>query len=205
MGPLEILHTQGMEALGRYYGTYRAVVLNNDDNTHTGKILIHIPMVQSGIKVWALPKSIGGGLGYGFKYLTPQKGEIVWVEFEYGDPARPLWSYHPWALGEMPDELKSKNVVGIVTPKGHQLILDEDGDTLTIKLEEGSTIKLEKDRITLRGSSGEPENKGLVNVEPLRKFIEAVAKDLMVAGSGANVAQWMVDGMLNLEDTKVIH
>lgn len=205
MGPLEILHNQGMEGLGRYYGTYRAVVLDNVDKTNTGKILIAIPHIQTGIQVWASPKSIGGGLSYGFKYLTPPKGEFVWVEFEYGDPARPIWSYHPWARGEMPEELKSPNVIGLVTPKGHYIILSEDEDVLTVQLEEGSSLRLEKDKITLKGSSGEAENQGLVNVGPLRKFIEAVAKDLMVVGSGANVAQWMTDSMVDLEDTKVVH
>lgn len=205
MGPLEILQTRGTEAIGRYYGTYRALVLNNEDGINVGKILVQIPFVQSGIEVWAYPKSIGGGLGYGFKYLMPPKGEFVWVEFEYGDPARPVWSYHPWALGEMPDELKSPNVIGLVTPKGHQIILDEENDTFFLKLEGGASLKIEKDKITLVGQDGESQNKGLVNIEPLKGFIQAVAKDLMVLGSGVNVSQWMAQDMLNLEDTKVIH
>lgn len=205
MGPLEILQTRGTEAIGRYYGTYRALVLDNEDGINVGKILVQIPFVQSGIEVWAYPKSIGGGLGYGFKYLMPPKGEFVWVEFEYGDPARPVWSYHPWALGEMPDELKSPNVIGLVTPKGHQIILDEENDTFFLKLEGGASLKIEKDKITLVGQDGESQNKGLVNIEPLKGFIQAVAKDLMVLGSGVNVSQWMAQDMLNLEDTKVIH
>lgn len=205
MGPLDILRTRGLESIGRYYGTYRALVLNNEDDQNQGRIFVHIPYVQTGIKAWAYPKSIGGGLGYGFKYLMPPKGEFVWVEFEYGDPARPVWSYHPWAQGEMPEELKSPNVIGLVTPKGHYITLSEDEDVLTIQLEEGSSLRLEKDKITLKGSSGEAENQGLVNVGPLRKFIEAVAKDLMMVGSGANVAQWMTNGMVDLEDTKVVH
>lgn len=205
MGPLDLLQSRGTEAIGRYYGTYRAIVLNNEDGINQGKILVQIPFIQSGIQVWAYPKSIGGGLGYGFKYLMPPKGEFVWVEFEYGDPARPVWSYHPWALGEMPDELKSPNVIGLVTPKGHQIILDEENDTFFLKLEGGASLKIEKDKITLVGQDGESQNKGLVNIEPLKGFIQAVAKDLMVLGSGVNVSKWMAQDMLNLEDTKVIH
>ena len=205
MGPLDLLQSRGTEAIGRYYGTYRAIVLNNEDGINQGKVLVQIPFIQSGIQVWAYPKSIGGGLGYGFKYLMPPKGEFVWVEFEYGDPARPVWSYHPWALGEMPDELKSPNVIGLVTPKGHQIILDEENDIFFLKLEGGASLKIEKDKITLVGQDGESQNKGLVNIEPLKGFIQAVAKDLMVLGSGVNVSQWMAQDMLNLEDTKVIH
>ena len=205
MGPLEILHTQGMEALGRYYGVYRAVVLDNIDETNTGKIYIAIPHIQTGIQVWASPKSIGGGLSYGFKYLTPPKGEFVWVEFEYGDPTRPVWSYHPWARGEMPPELRSPDVIGIVTPKGHQIILNEDEDTLLIQLEEGSSIKMEKDKITLLGKGGESQNRGLVNIQALENAIDAIAQDLMVVGSGANLAKWMAQDRMNLEDSSVIH
>lgn len=211
MGPLELIHTQGVESLGRYYSTYRAVVLENEDNTHTGKILLHIPMIQSGIRVWASPKSIGGGLGYGFKYLTPPKGEIVWVEFEYGDPARPLWSYHPWALGEMPDELKSPNTIGLVTPKGHSITLNEaakeDEDILTIQLESGISIKAGLERLSISipdGSSLEMtkedisfnggSNEGLINIktltEKLNLLIEAFnnhshSVDLTVSGTSA--------------------
>ena len=185
MGPLEILHNHGMEGLGRYYGTYRAVVLDNVDKTNTGKILIAIPHIQTGIQVWASPKSIGGGLSYGFKYLTPPKGEFVWVEFEYGDPARPVWSYHPWARGEMPPELQSPDIIGIVTPKGHYITLneaaEEDEDRLTIQLEKGISIKagLEKfsleipEGVTLEITKGEilfngGDNKGLVKLDELK-------------------------------------
>lgn len=185
MGPLEILHNHGMEGLGRYYGTYRAVVLDNVDKTNTGKILIAIPHIQTGIQVWASPKSIGGGLSYGFKYLTPPKGEFVWVEFEYGDPARPVWSYHPWARGEMPPELQSPDIIGIVTPKGHYITLneaaEEDEDILTIQLEkgisikaglekfsleipEGVTLEITKDEILFNGG----DNKGLVKLDELK-------------------------------------
>lgn len=185
MGPLEILHNHGMEGLGRYYGTYRAVVLDNVDKTNTGKILIAIPHIQTGIQVWASPKSIGGGLSYGFKYLTPPKGEFVWVEFEYGDPARPVWSYHPWARGEMPPELQSPDVIGLVTPKGHYITLneaaEEDEDILTIQLEkgisikagleklsleipEGVTLEITKDEVLFNGG----DNKGLVKLDELK-------------------------------------
>lgn len=184
MGPLELIHYKGLEALGRFYGTYRAVVINNQDETNTGKILVNIPMIQSGIEIWASPKSFGGGLGYGFKFLTPPKGEFVWVEFEYGDPARAVWSYHPWARGEMPDELKSADVIGIVTPKGHYITLNEaaenDEDILTVQLEgglsvkastekvyleipDGSTLEITKDNVLFNGGN----NEGLINIKEL--------------------------------------
>lgn len=195
MGPLDLLQSRGTEAIGRYYGTYRAIVLNNEDGINQGKVLVQIPFIQSGIQVWAYPKSIGGGLGYGFKYLMPPKGEFVWVEFEYGDPARPVWSYHPWALGEMPDELKSPNVIGLVTPRGHYVTLneaaEEDEDILTFQLEnglsvkagleklsvqipDGSTIEVTKDKIILNGG----ENKGLINISDLVDKLNTLEEDL---------------------------
>ena len=49
-------------------------------------------------------------------------------------------------------------------------------------------------------------NKGLVNIESLRDFIQAVSKDLLVAKSGTNVAQWMATDMATkLEDPNVTH
>lgn len=195
MGPLELLHTQGMEALGRYYGVYRAVVLDNVDKNNTGKLYIAIPHIQTGIQVWASPKSIGGGLSYGFKYLTPPKGEFVWVEFEYGDPARPVWSYHPWARGEMPPELRSPDVIGIVTPKGHFVTLNEaaedDEDVITIQLEQGISIKAGLERLAIEIPNGSKlevtkdeilfnggDKGGLINIKDLVTKLNNIEEDL---------------------------
>ena len=203
MTPLEAIRIYGLEKLGRYYSKYRALVLDSQpDEEHIGNILVQVPRVQGGMKIVARAKDFSGGPGFGRKYFTPQPGEIVWVEFENGNPTKPLWSYHTWAKEECPEELHGIHTCGLVTPNGNKVVITEsdDKDTLAIAIND-TTIEMSGDTITINGG----KNKGLVNIEELRNFIYAVSKDLLVAKSGTNVAQWMGTGLPKLEDTKVVH
>lgn len=203
MNPLEAIRIYGLEKLGRYYSKYRAIVLDSKpDEENIGNILVQIPRVQGGMKIKARAKAFSGGSGFGYKGFTPQPGEIVWVEFENGNPTKPLWDYHTWAKGECPEELQGIKTCGLVTPNGNKVIITEgeDKDILEVTIND-TNIKISGDTITINGGN----NKGLVNIDVLRDFIDAVSKDLLVAKSGTNVAQWMASGLPNLEDTKVTH
>lgn len=146
-----IIQENGLEYLGRYYSTYRAIVINNNDELNMNRVHVYIPSVQNGIKIWALPKSTTiGGCFYGLKLTTPLVGEVVYIEFEGGDPLRPLWSYHGWATGETPDDLKDNNSIGLVTPEGNKIyIKDIDGELyiqtnskVNISILEGPSLKM---------------------------------------------------------------
>lgn len=146
-----IIQENGLEYLGRYYSTYRAIVINNNDELNMNRVHVYIPSVQNGIKIWALPKSTTiGGCFHGLKLTTPLVGEVVYIEFEGGDPLRPLWSYHGWATGETPDDLKDNNSIGLVTPEGNKIyIKDIDGELyiqinskVNISILEGPSLKM---------------------------------------------------------------
>lgn len=146
-----IIQENGLEYLGRYYSTYRAIVINNNDELNMNRVHVYIPSVQNGIKIWALPKSATiGGCFHGLKLTTPLVGEVVYIEFEGGDPLRPLWSYHGWATGETPDDLKDNNSIGLVTPEGNKIyIKDVDGELyiqtnskVNISILEGPSLKM---------------------------------------------------------------
>ena len=151
----EILRKEGFEKLGRWYSQYRAVVLDNlPDDKNTGNILVEVPKVQGGMKLIARAGSLQGGPGFGVKSFLPKKGEIVWVEFEYGNPTQAIWHPHTWAHGECPEELRdtdSKSTCGIVTPKGHKLYLEEkeDGDALHLIFGEKFTLEIDQNGLTL--------------------------------------------------------
>lgn len=203
MNPLEAIRIYGLEKLGRYYSKYRALVVDSQpDDKNTGNILVQIPRVQGGMKIVARAKAFAGGPGFGHKYFTPQPGEVVWVEFENGNPTKPLWDYHTWGETECPEELQDTHTCGLVTPNGNKIVITEgkDKDTLEVIINDTS-LKMTGDTISINGGN----NKGLVNIEVLRDFIEAVSKDLLVAKSGTNVAQWMASGLPKLEDNKVTH
>ncbi len=79
-----------------FYGKYRGTVSDNVDLLMLGRVRAKIPDIlgdkESG---WALPCSPYVGKGVGL-FLVPPKGASVWIEFEYGNPDRPIWSGGFW-------------------------------------------------------------------------------------------------------------
>lgn len=148
---ITIIQEKGVEFLGRYYSKYRGIVVDNQDPDNIQTLKVYLPSVHNGVYVKAIPSNQQGGLDYGVKLLTPRVGEIVYIEFEGGNPLKALWSYHGWAVKEVPSELKEPNTLGIVTPKGNKIILKEDEDILTISIaEDKCNIILDKDQILIK-------------------------------------------------------
>jgi len=76
----------------RFYGKYRGTVFNNIDPLRRGRITVQCPDVLGPIpSSWALPCFPTAGRQAGV-YAVPQLNSGVWVEFEGGDPDRPIWS-----------------------------------------------------------------------------------------------------------------
>jgi Type VI secretion system/phage-baseplate injector OB domain len=80
----------------RFYGIYRGTVVNNIDPLQTGRILATVPDVSSITPTtWAMPAvPIAGKLSGVF--MVPQIGAGVWIQFEAGDPDRPVWTGGWW-------------------------------------------------------------------------------------------------------------
>lgn len=78
----ELIQQRGIEAIGRFYSTYRGIVITSDDPDSQNKVCVHLPSILRGVEVWAYPKHQQGGPGSGFKWLSPREGSIVYVEFE---------------------------------------------------------------------------------------------------------------------------
>lgn len=135
-----LIQDRGVESIGRFYSKYRGVVVNNEDPTGLQRIEIVVPNIHNGLKVWAWPVNQQGGINYGLKYFTPLPGEVVWVEFEKGNPLKALWSFHGWAIGEVPDELKSNSVAGFISPNGNKIILNDTEGVLHVSIEKAIDI-----------------------------------------------------------------
>ena len=76
----------------RFFGKYRATVLNNIDPRNQGRIQVQLAdrygMTPS---TWALPSFPMAALTGGVVVLPPLMSS-VWIEFEAGDPDYPIWS-----------------------------------------------------------------------------------------------------------------
>lgn len=68
----------------RFYGTYRGVVVNIDDPLDKNRIRVKVPQILSDYPTeWCWPVGVVGSV--------PSVGDGVWVQFESGDPAFPIW------------------------------------------------------------------------------------------------------------------
>lgn len=154
----------GLEKINRYYSSYRAFVIDNDDPDKMGRLILRIPDV-TGIDIhqkWAWPKGQFAGSNYG-QQIIPPIGSLVWVSFEFGDAQKPLWEHGYFGKGEKPENLKDIKNFWFKTPEGHLIELDDTNKELRITTTNGKTL-VEKDNIWYFDGG---ENKGLVKVEQL--------------------------------------
>ncbi|HXZ57773.1 MAG TPA: phage baseplate assembly protein V [Gaiellaceae bacterium] len=87
----------------RYYGKYRGTVVNNVDPMQVGRIQAIVPDVSNIVPTsWAMPCLPSAGINTGV-FTVPQIGAGVWIEFEHGDPDRPVWVGGYWgSAAEVP-------------------------------------------------------------------------------------------------------
>ncbi|MGB9178154.1 MAG: phage baseplate assembly protein V [Pyrinomonadaceae bacterium] len=82
----------------KFYGKYRGTVVNNVDPELLGRIQAMVPDVSGLVPTsWALPCLPAAGIQTGL-YTVPMIGAKVWMEFEQGDPDRPIWTGCYWGL-----------------------------------------------------------------------------------------------------------
>lgn len=149
--PLEIeeLLVDTVEKLrSRFYGKYRGLVVDADDPEKLGRITAQVPeILGEQTSPWALPAVPFAGPGHGFVFL-PEQGDGVWIEFEAGDPSRPIWTGCWWGRDELPDPGAPK-VRAIVTTLGHQLVMDDDAQEILLHHASGPEMKMTGSEIKL--------------------------------------------------------
>jgi len=135
----------------RFFGKYRGVV--TDVDAATLRIKAKVPAVLAGQPTgWCRACVPYAGQGVGIAFL-PEVGSGVWIEFEGGDVSYPIWVGCFWHDGETPGDAAAAVKV-IVTKSGHKIVLDDDATTITVSDQNGNSITLDSDGISLeRGGS----------------------------------------------------
>jgi len=95
----------------RFYGKYRGTVLLNLDPQGIGRILASVPAVSALLPTsWCMPCYPLAGKLQGISYV-PQIGAGVWIEFEGGDPDKPVWTGCFWGLeAELPTDATKASI-----------------------------------------------------------------------------------------------
>jgi uncharacterized protein involved in type VI secretion and phage assembly len=138
---------------GPFLGKFRATVHDNVDPIGLGRIRAIVPAVTGPNQpsTWALPCLPSAGPNMGL-FTVPQKGAGVWIEYEGGDPAYPIWVGGYWSQGEVPDLVPKvpAPTITLETPQGNGLVIsDVPGEGILIRSATGAKISITNDGITI--------------------------------------------------------
>lgn len=146
----------------KYYGKYRATVVNNIDPLQMARIQVMVPDVSNiMLSSWAMPCVPIAGKQSG-TFVIPQIGAGVWVEFEQGDPDYPIWVGGFWGTAaEVPALAMAGNPVSpsIVMQTGLQnslVVSDLPGPTggIMLKSTTGASIIVNDTGIYIQNGKG---------------------------------------------------
>lgn len=135
----------------RYYGKYRATVLNNQDPLVQARLMLQVQDVLGDVpSTWALPclPAVGKQMGV---FVLPAMGSKVWAEFEQGNPDYPIWVGGFWgSAAEVPPLAVAappgmQNILLQTTGQNSLWITDLPGPTGGIVLKSGASMLLVND------------------------------------------------------------
>jgi uncharacterized protein involved in type VI secretion and phage assembly len=127
----------------RFYGKYRGLVTDTSDPLGRGRVKARVPEVLQDVETgWALPCAPYSGDDAGM-FTVPPVGAGVWIEFEAGDPARPIWTGCWWGDGDVPDSAmpeqkvwKSEQGLRVkLDDSAQEILIDDKNDTNLVKIE----------------------------------------------------------------------
>jgi len=179
----EILDEYGLEYFNRYYACYKGFVADNKDPENRGRLQLKVPQIygENVYEVWAPSKGIYSGKNVG-SFWIPSVGDQVWVTFESGDPAFPIWEYGSWREGDVPEDATIDNKV-LQTNSGHKLEFDDKNELIRLTDKHGHIIILNANGVSIVSenlsfgsldNSAEPAVLGDTAVSLLNEFITDV-------------------------------
>ena len=149
------------QSRSRHWGKYRGIVSDVDDPSAIGRVKAQVPEVfgPDVVTPWATPCTPYAGPGVGL-HAVPPVGAGVWIEFEAGDPSRPIWSGGWWGTDDMPADEKGTAAAPTLkilrSEQGLLVALDDDANTLTLSDGNGSnllTISVNDGLITVKSTA----------------------------------------------------
>lgn len=144
----------------RFFGKYRGIVQSNVDPMKRGRILAQVPEVSVMFPGnWAEPCFPSGGIQYGMVSI-PAMGAGVWIEYEQGDPNKPIWTgVFYGSTAEMPTLANTipPGVMGMAmaTPAQNAVVINDTPGTGGILIQAGAaTFMMNETGITIQNGQG---------------------------------------------------
>ena len=186
------------------HGKYRGKVVNNIDPLMEGRIIALVPAISEIPLTWATPCVPYAGRGVGF-FAVPPIGANVWIEFEGGDPGKPIWTGCFWGKGEVPaqpavpttkvfktelitlsfNDLTAELKLEVKSPTGLQtVVMDPSGIKLSSNV---ATVSITQQSIELKhsASTGAVTPQG-VTLESGTASVEVTPASIGIKNGGAS-------------------
>lgn len=130
----------------KFFGKYRAIVTNNRDPENMGRVKVRCPKVLGEYESnWCTP-CVPSAFNDGGFFYVPNVNETIWIEFEEGDPTKPIWAGSWWVPNRTP--LQGANNVQdkimLVSRNQHIIEIDDKNNTIIVKMKDGTRFKMGK-------------------------------------------------------------
>lgn len=192
--------TRGLENFGIFYSEYRGIVVDINDPENLHRVKLQVPQVAGDytINYWAWPKGIPSTPNSGFQ-MIPQKGEMVWVSFEMGNPRRPMWTYGYRGTEDYNDpELHDPKLIWFKTKAGNLIVVDDSKKLIRIESANGRVVEI-SDTISI-GTKGSSDESAVLG-ETLESLLKEVSSILRAAKVNTMLGPqpFLPDTLLKLE------
>ncbi len=153
--------------MASYFGKFRAKVIDVSDPEKRGRIRVQCPKVLGNSKSAWCEVCVPIAFDEDGDFCLPPVGEMVWVEFEEGNPNKPILVGGWFSKEKTPkkdyDDAPNERIISF---KGNKISMKKDLLTL-ITADEKVEVSLTKDDITIdfKGSSKVTLKSGNVSVE----------------------------------------
>lgn len=129
----------------KFYGKYRGIVADVRDPRNMGRIKVRCPSILGEyMSAWCTP-CVPCAFTEGGMYHIPYVGDSIWIEFEEGDPSKPIWVGSWWKPDKTPNkdntDVNSKTLL-FASKNKHIIEVDDKNNTITVKMKNGSEVKL---------------------------------------------------------------
>jgi len=181
--------------------------MDNEDPKNFGRLKLKVPQVYGTqmMDYWAWPKGNFAGDQYGAQ-IIPKVGDMVWVEFEFGDSKKPIWTHGHFSrqneIDEKPEALRDINNYWFKTPGGHLVELDDTNKLIRITNTKGYYVEINETGIShvadnislvkLNGEGNQPAVLGDQNADRLTEIQDILddilQKILIIAATDATIA-----------------
>jgi hypothetical protein len=146
--------------MDKHYGKFRGIVVDRTDPKNQGRLRARVPAVLHDVPTgWAYPAAPYAGPGVGV-WTIPPVGAGVWIEFEAGDVANPIWTGCWWADDQRPADqagTKAAPTLKIVrSEQGLMVSFDDSAQTISLSDSGGQNyleIKVTAGTVEIKGST----------------------------------------------------